>query len=303
VCARGCPDLHYVDFWREFPADESASIRTMFRALFGGLGLRKPVAIRSVFAHHHRATPSEPWPPRSDRERYVRVGFSGEPEFLDPGDFDLNLVMAPDDAPTNVVSFLSFAAYAHEFGLWPSFAGRAGRRAGEQFCVAVVSNPRGAERQRFLSRLHQRRGIDSCGRWMNTTGFLAPRDETAFGDRWLPFLGRYRFMVCFENTARSYYLTEKLANAYVAGCVPVYWGAPEALGWLNPEAFLWLAGTSDGEMDALIERVLALDSDPAAYQRLRAAPLLVGPVPPLMRLPVMREKIEATLRRSRPDAF
>jgi hypothetical protein len=35
-------------------------------------------------------------------------------------------------------------------------------------------------------------------------------------------------MVCFENTCQSLYLTEKLANAYAAGCVPIYWGAPEA---------------------------------------------------------------------------
>ena len=72
-------------------------------------------------------------------------------------------------------------------------------------------------------------------------------------------------MVCFENTRRSHYLTEKLANAYAAGCVPVYWGAPEAPVWLNGRAFLALEDDSDAAADALIDRMLAFDDDDDAY--------------------------------------
>jgi len=138
---------------------------------------------------------------------------------------------------------------------------------------------------------------------MNTTGFVAPRDGSAFGQRYYPFLQQYKFMVCFENQQRSHYLTEKLAHAYAAGCVPVYWGAPEASHWLNPKAFLSLADESDAAMDALIDRMCALDADDTAYAALFAEPLIAGEIPTLMRIEELRAKVAATLRRTRPDAF
>ena len=188
VGARGIPPLRYIDFWQEFPEEKESSIRTMFRALFGGIGLKKPVAIWSVFPHH-RAPPHDEAELRSDR--YVHVAFSGEPQLLDVTCYDLNLVMAPDDPQSNVVAYLGFAALAHEFGLWPLLAGRGPSAPDRKFCVAVVSNQEGPARARFLPRLHARRAIHSCGRWMNTTGFLAPRDVAAFGDRYYPFLAQY----------------------------------------------------------------------------------------------------------------
>jgi hypothetical protein len=150
VCAAGVPLLRYLDFWREFTDDDRASIRTMFRALFGGLGLRKPVAIQSVFAHHRTTAAAERATLRS--ERYVQVAFSGEAHHLDFADHDLNLVMAPDDPAANVVSFIGFGAYAHEYGLWPRFAdlgkARLRQRAADRFCVAVISNPGGGAANR-----------------------------------------------------------------------------------------------------------------------------------------------------------
>jgi hypothetical protein len=302
ISVRGTPHFRYIDFWNGFPEDEKSSLQTMFRVLFGGIGLQKPVAIWSVFAHHHPRPPDDETELRSDR--YVHVAFSGEHHALDVAGYDLNLVMAPDNVESNVVAYLGFAAIAHEFGLWPLLAGHAPPRPDRKFCVAVVSNPEpGSARGSFLPRLHARRPIHSCGRWMNTTGFLAPRDVALFGDRYYPFLAEYKFMVCFENTRRAHYLTEKLAHAYAAGCVPVYWGAPEAPAWLNSNAFLSLEDESDDAVRALIDRMLALDADDDAYAAVFREPLLPGPVPEVMRLDAIRAKVESTLRRARPDAF
>jgi hypothetical protein len=300
VCAQDPPQLSYLDFWRGFPVDDGSAIRTMFRALFGGLGLRKPVVIRSVFSNHHgRGADGAVW----DGDHVVRVAFSGEAHHLDATAHDLNLIMAPDDPARNVVTYVNFAANAHEAGLWPLLAGARSLNPARKFCVAVVSNFKGDVRCRFLIRLNQRRTIDSCGAWMNNVGFLAPHDERDVGDRYLPFLQQYKFMVCFENASRSHYLTEKLANAYAAGCVPVYWGAPEARGWLNPRAFLCLEDESDAGMDALIDRILELDRNERAYAAMFAEPLLPAGIPEVMRLETLRDKIATTLRRSRPDAF
>ena len=238
-----------------------------------------------------------------DRARYVQIGFSGESYFHDLQSYDLNLIMAPDDPRLNVVSYVNLATNAHEFDLWPMLARREPRRRGEKFAVAVVSNHECTTRNRFLARLNGRRRVDCCGAWMNNTGFLAPRDEQTFGDRYYPFLRQYKLMVCFENRRQSHYVTEKLVNAYAAGCIPVYRGALEAKSWFNPKAFLSLEDESDDAMDDLIERMFALDADDAAFDATYAEPLLPGGIPELMRIETMREKIGATLRRSRPDAF
>jgi len=51
-------------------------------------------------------------------------------------------------------------------------------------------------------------------------------------------LRRYRFAIAFENTALKGYITEKLIDAIVAGCVPVYRGAPDAQRAVPTEAFV-----------------------------------------------------------------
>jgi hypothetical protein len=300
VCATDSPRIVYRDFWRGFPTDDGAAIRTMFRALFGGLGLRKPVLIRSVFSHHHHHRQDGGAP---GVDEMIRVSFSGEAEHLHVDAHDLNLIMAPDDPATRVVAYVNFAANAHEADLWPRLAGGRTLDRGKKFCVAVVSNFNGDVRSRFMMRLNQRKKIDSCGAWMNNVGFFPPGNDAQSPDAYFEFLRQYKFMVCFENAKRTHYLTEKLANAYAAGCVPVYWGAPEARQWLNPRAFVCLEDESDAGMDALIDRVLELDRDDAAYAALFAEPLLPDGIPELMRLETMRAKIAATLRRSRPDAF
>ena len=40
-------------------------------------------------------------------------------------------------------------------------------------------------------------------------------------------LTRYRFALCFENTAFPGYVTEKIFDCFAAGCIPIYLGAPD----------------------------------------------------------------------------
>jgi hypothetical protein len=40
-------------------------------------------------------------------------------------------------------------------------------------------------------------------------------------------LSNYRFALCFENTAFPGYVTEKIFDCFVAGCIPIYLGAPD----------------------------------------------------------------------------
>ena len=51
-------------------------------------------------------------------------------------------------------------------------------------------------------------------------------------------LPRYRFALCYENSCESGYVTEKIFDCLRSGCVPVYWGAPNIVKYVDEEVFI-----------------------------------------------------------------
>lgn len=69
--------------------------------------------------------------------------------------------------------------------------------------------------------------VHRAGRATQTAVRRANRGEIAPGLRAKrAVLSRYRFAICYENTVFPGYLTEKLFDCLLAGCIPVYWGDP-----------------------------------------------------------------------------
>ena len=52
------------------------------------------------------------------------------------------------------------------------------------------------------------------------------------------FCSRYKFTIAFENYASPGYITQKLTDAFAAGSLPFYWGAPDACREFNPGRFI-----------------------------------------------------------------
>ena len=50
---------------------------------------------------------------------------------------------------------------------------------------------------------------------------------------------RYKFTICYEN-ARDIpgYITEKIFDCFFAGCVPIYWGAPNITDYIPEDTFI-----------------------------------------------------------------
>lgn len=48
----------------------------------------------------------------------------------------------------------------------------------------------------------------------------------------------YKFQVVIENVAEDYYFTEKLIDALLCGCIPIYWGCPSIGNFFNTSGFL-----------------------------------------------------------------
>lgn len=55
-------------------------------------------------------------------------------------------------------------------------------------------------------------------------------------DKW-DALADYRYHVAIENSEVNHYWTEKLADAFLAGCYPIYHGCPNIADYFSPESF------------------------------------------------------------------
>lgn len=130
------------------------------------------------------------------------------------------------------------------------------------FACFVASNARGPERNRFFRALHRRRPLVSAGRHFNTTG-------KPLADK-LGLLRDFRFNLAFENSSSPGYVTEKLVEPLLSGCIPIYWGDPEVGREFNPGCMINVADFPSDQ--AAIDHILAVDSDPQARLALLAAP-------------------------------
>jgi hypothetical protein len=149
-------------------------------------------------------------------------------------------------------------------------------RSREKFCGFAQNNgnPRRTRRRLEMRRLlNEYRPVDGCGRVCNTIGGpIAPGKASK-----LAFLRNYRFNLCFENRAFPGYTTEKLTDAYEAGCVPLYWGNPLVERDFNPRAFVNLHDFSDDA--AFVAKVAELDHNEDARSALLSEPLMTGNQP------------------------
>lgn len=93
-------------------------------------------------------------------------------------------------------------------------------------------------------------------------GLLTARFPSYQGriERKLPTLRRHRFCICFENAQRiPGYITEKMIDCLMAGCVPLYWGAPDIADHVDERCYLDYRSFSG--MDEAYERMAAMTED------------------------------------------
>lgn len=82
----------------------------------------------------------------------------------------------------------------------------------------------------------------------------------------------YVFNLCPENSVGEGYITEKIPEAFLAGCVPITYCRPEDLALdFNPRAVVNLHGLSEQQMRQTLRR---LGTDRDAVQGLRSEPLV-----------------------------
>ncbi len=136
---------------------------------------------------------------------------------------------------------------------------------GRGFCSFVVSNDAGQPaRKEAFDLLSSYKQVASGGRYLNNIGYRVP-DKQAF-------LEGYKFNLAFENCNYYGYTTEKIVQAFAAGCIPIYYGDPNIAAEFNPKSFV--NGNAFASWDEVLEEVRRIDTDPALYAEMLHTPIL-----------------------------
>ena len=87
-------------------------------------------------------------------------------------------------------------------------------------------------RYNYLKELMEHIEIDSYGKCLHNTAMSSTRQDTETINHYDMKVNmlkkkRYKFLIAFENTHGSEYISEKIWHAYMSQTIPIYYGAPE----------------------------------------------------------------------------
>ncbi|MDA3966383.1 MULTISPECIES: glycosyltransferase family 10 domain-containing protein [Helicobacter] len=156
-----------------------------------------------------------------------------------------------------------------------------------KFCGFMATNSGwgivGLERDKAFDEISKYKQVDSGGNWRNNIG-------GAVGNRWgddvftskINWLKDYKFNLCFENSSYAGYTTERIFDAFIAGCIPIYWGDPVISGFgddrksdfvINPKAFI--NALNYPTLKDMVEDIKRIDSDDKLFKEMINEPIFL----------------------------
>ena len=145
------------------------------------------------------------------------------------------------------------------------------------FCNFIYSNPRSHPfRDEFFFALNKSLSVDSLGNHLNNKDLGIKRKDYSQSN-WrqdkIQIQAKYKFSIAFENQRSSGYVTEKLLTSYLAGTIPIYWGAPDVGLCFNDASFVNVCDYNSPE--EAIDKVLEINSDEGLFRNILSEPLLL----------------------------
>ena len=134
----------------------------------------------------------------------------------------------------------------------------------DRFCCFLARNGV-AYRQRAVEALEGIGPVDQFGALAG-----APIERSKY-----ELLPDYRFNLCFENSTFPGYHTEKPLQAWVGGCVPLYWSDPWWTLDFNPKALI--NRIDYPSLEAFADRVAEVEGRPELWEEIAAEPLVIEP--------------------------
>jgi len=132
--------------------------------------------------------------------------------------------------------------------------------------AALLTNGSGYNppRSHFLGHLVDLGLCDSGGHCYNTM-----ENKTLVSNK-LDFISKYDMTFCLENTNVTNYITEKIYEGFVAGSVPIYWGASNISVHFNPETYVECDPTNKETVQMSVDKIVRLLKDPTELKRMQS---------------------------------
>ena len=133
-------------------------------------------------------------------------------------------------------------------------------------CVLINKHDPSGTRELVYNGIKDVLDVKLAGKWKNNTTDLWDK----FGNNKFEYLKTFKFNICAENDNTEYYVTEKLFDAFMSDCIPLYYGAsnnpePELI---NHDAVIFW--NKDGDNKANLELIKKLNTDEKAYAEFMA---------------------------------
>ena len=144
------------------------------------------------------------------------------------------------------------------------------------FASRVVSKDKAHFREEFFEALNKRRYVASGGKLKNNlSGLLPVKDKNGF-------IKKYKFNLAFENASYPGYATEKIIQAFAAGCIPVYWGDPSIDEQFNNKTFINVR--SEDSVEQIIEKIIYISERSEEIEKMFIQAPVINTVKPLKQL-------------------
>ena len=150
-----------------------------------------------------------------------------------------------------------------------------------KFCAFLALNYGVQKRKQLVDLLSQHQRISCASQVLRNEPDAVPQGDFGHGIQaaaWQEsrrilrrFYQQHKFVIAYENDALPGYVTEKLAMAFLAHSVPIYWGAPDVAEIFNPAAFIHARDFSSQR--ELADYVCHVHADDALYLRYLRAPI------------------------------
>lgn len=249
--------VKFVDFWPTFDKENNKLVRA--------LRARRSVTVLSddnreepdILFYSHCGYAGEHY----KYNRAVKVFYTGENDYPNFNECDYAISFHDIDVAGRN---LRYPLYALEF---PS--GNATEQALNQpeqrgFCSVVMSNSLECDPRRveIIDAVNAYKPLAYGGSFRNNVGGRVADKES--------FLAQYKFNLALENSQLDGYVTEKIADSFLAHTVPIYWGGGRVSTDFNPESFI--NANDYHTLHSLVDAIREIDTDPAKYLAMLNAP-------------------------------
>lgn len=126
-------------------------------------------------------------------------------------------------------------------------------------CVLINKHDKKGTREMVYNGVRDILDVKLAGKWKNNTTDLWDK----FNNDKEAYLRTFKFNICAENDNTEHYVTEKIFDAFIAGCIPLYYGSknnPEP-GLINKDAVIFWEKDSDNAANRELIRHLKVDEN------------------------------------------